>query len=123
MDESQYSARREEADLLAEIGRYLFGQDLRVRVQLPAALAARAVAGWERDDTEAPTQDEAPAERTIRHEAGALALIGLAIEERSTTSGGDDVTVELDAWQIGTALDAAEERGLLDGLTPPDRNS
>lgn len=51
----------------------------------------------------------------------ALALIGLAIEERSNRDEDDHVTVELDAWQIGMALDAAEQRGMLEGVRPPDQ--
>jgi len=121
MDESDGSARQSEAELLAQIGRCLFGQDLRVRVQLPAALAMGALAAWQRDDT-GGTEAESHAARAIRHQAGALALIGLAIEERGHIEG-DQVEVELDAWRIGSALDAADERGLLAGLEPPGRNA
>jgi hypothetical protein len=120
MDESHGSARQGEAELLAQIGRCLFGQDLKVRVQLPAALARGALAAWERDDT-GDTEAETPAALTIRHQAGALALIGLAVEQRGHTEG-DQVEVELDAWQIGSALTAADERGLLAGMEPPGRN-
>ena len=109
-----------DAELLAEIGRHLFEQDLRVAVRLPADLAARALTGWQRDDLGDLIPEESPADRAIRQDAAALALIGLAIEARSTPEDGDNVTVALDAWQIGTALDAAEQRGLLTGLRPPD---
>ncbi|MGA8246030.1 MAG: hypothetical protein WB797_03930 [Nocardioides sp.] len=119
MDES---ARRDEADLLAQIGRSLFAQDLRVRVQLPAALATGALAAWKRDDT-GDSETETETECTIRSQSGALALIGLAVDERGVPSGSDQVGVELDAWQIGSALDAADERGLLAGLESPWRDT
>lgn len=117
MDDSDRTDRQVEADLLAQVGQHLFGQDLRVRVQLPAALATRAVAAWKREDA-GDTKTESQAERTIRHQAGALALIGLAVDERGLPAEGDHVAVELDAWQVGIALDAADERGLLSGLEP-----
>lgn len=123
MDGSEESAQHGEAQLLAEIGRCLFGQNLRVTVRLPAPLAAGAVAGWERDDIDEVAGDESPAERSIRHQAGALALIGLSIKERGTSDSGDEVTVELDAWQIGTALDAADQRDMLADLGPPNRST
>jgi hypothetical protein len=94
---------------------------LRVSVRLPASLAARALAAWERDDSvNEISEDENHSERAVRHQAGNLALIGLAIENRSGASDGDQVTVELDAWQIGAALDAADEHQLLKGVTPPN---
>lgn len=122
MDESDRTDRQDEADLLAQIGRNLFGQDLRIRVQLPAALAARALAAWKRDDT-GDNETESQAARRIRHEAGALALIGLAVDERGVATECDQMAIELDAWQIGSALDAAEQRGLLAGLDPPRRDA
>lgn len=115
MSQPDRSARHDEAELLAEIGRHLFEQDLRVTVQLPADLAARARAGWQRDDAGDTDREESSAERATRNDAAALALIGLAIEDRSTPGAGESVTVALDAWQIGTALDAAERLGLLAG--------
>jgi hypothetical protein len=119
MDQDERSAQSDEAELLAEIGRHLFQQNLRVTVQLPTDLAARALAGWQRDDVNGTLRDETSVERGIRNEAGALALIGLAIEERSRETECENVTVAIDAWQIGTALDAADRRGMLAGLTPP----
>ena len=118
MDETRQQARRAEADLLAEIGRHLFGQDLRVSVRLPRSLADGASAAWSREDTD-DTGAETDFGRTIRRQAGDLALIGLAEEERGSTTADGDVAVELHAWQIGAALDAAEERGLLKDAQPP----
>ena len=51
--------------------------------------------------------------RQMRGQAGTLALIRLAVEQTSREADGD-VAVELDAWFIGGALDAADEAGLLD---------
>ncbi len=113
------SERQDEADLLAQIGRHLFGQELRIRVELPTALATGAVAAWERIDS-GDTNAETLAARTLRQEAGALALIGLAVDERGATGTVDQVEVELDAWQIGMALDAADRRGLLTEVDPLD---
>jgi hypothetical protein len=82
-------------------------------------LAARALAAWERDDPENEISgDENHNERAVRHQAGNLALIGLDIKNRSGASDGGPVTVELDAWQIGAALDAADERQLLKDVSP-----
>jgi hypothetical protein len=122
MDESDRTHQQVEANLLAQIGRHLFGQDLRVRVQLPAELATGALAAWKRGDA-SDTESETQAERTIRHRAGALALIGLAVDEHGVPAEGDQVMVELDAWQVGSALDAADEGGLLAGLETPGRDA
>jgi len=121
VDDPEYAIWRDDAELLAEIGRCLFVQDLRVSVRLPASLAARALAAWERDDPENEiSEDENHRERAVRHQAGNLALIGLDIQNRSGAFDGDHVTVELDAWQIGAALDAADERQLLKDVSPPN---
>ncbi|MGQ0844785.1 MAG: hypothetical protein ACT4QF_11680 [Sporichthyaceae bacterium] len=112
----QYAA---DDDALAGIGQALFGRRTRVTVRLPAALAARAVASWDRDDDENfSTDGETREQRTAGKGSGARALIGLAIAERGRRDG-EEVVVDLDAWEIGTALDAAEARDLLDGLRPP----
>jgi len=121
VDDPEYAIWRDDAELLAEIGRCLFVQDLKISVRLPASLAARALAAWERDDPENEISgDENPSERAVRHQAGSLALIGLDVQNRSEASDGDHVTVELDAWQIGAALDAADERQLLKDVSPPN---
>lgn len=121
--DSSYLARQLEADLLAEIGRCLHAQDLRVRVRLPAPLAAQAVAGWEREDVDELAENETTEQRALRLHAGALALIGLAVKERGTPDGYDGVIVDLDAWQIGNALDAADARGLLNPPNRPDEDT
>ncbi len=118
MDDDEQRARRNEAELLAQIGRSLFSQDLRVRVKLPADLARDASAAWAHDDF-GDTEGESESARRIRHRAGSLALIGLAVDERGVPAEGDQIEVEIDAWQIGSALDAADERGLLSDLIRP----
>ena len=123
VDESERHVREAEAEVLAQIGQYLFEQDLNITVRLPARLASSARAAWERSDTSALEETEAHEARTVRHQAGALALIGLAVQERSATGLGDQVQVALDAWQVGNALDAADQRGLLAGLRPADRDT
>lgn len=81
-----------------------------MKVRLPGKLADAALRAWHRTDEGDTSHDESPSERLVRHQAGALALIGLAIEERGQRLDGD-VVVTLDAWQIGDALNAADDRG------------
>jgi hypothetical protein len=116
-----YTRWQADGEILAEIGRCLFTQDLRVKVRLPAALAAKALATWQRDESETPQlAGETHDQRTARHRAGMLGLIGLSIESESSVSDGD-VVLDLDAWFIGSALEAADESGRLEGLLPPRR--
>lgn len=97
--------------VLAEIGREIHRQATAAQVCIPRKLADDAVAAWERDETE-DIPHETPAERQVRQRAGALALVGLAIQERGRIDG-DVVLVEVDSWQIGDALNAADDLGLL----------
>jgi len=71
------------------------------------ALADAAVAAWQRDDEE-ELDPEPNEQRVLRHRAGALALIGLAVEERGRADGGE-VVVDFSPDVIGIALDAADE--------------
>jgi len=99
---------REEARVLGEIGALLARTDLpRVTVRLPAVLARAAVAAWQRDDEGEP-DPESYEQRVVRHRAGALALIGLAVEERGRTEG-DQVVVDLSPDLIGNAVHAADD--------------
>ena len=100
-----------DALILARIGAHLFPQPTRMTVHLPQELAEAAVCAWRRDEIDHGTV-ESPPLRQMRGQAGTLALIGLAIEQTSRDADGD-VAVELDAWFIGSALDAADEAGLL----------
>lgn len=102
------NARVTEAATLAEVGAVLRAAALPpVEVRLPADLARRAVSAWERDDTMPLVDPEPLADRRTRHLAGALALIGLAVQEHGTADG-DDVVVELPVELAGVAMDAAD---------------
>lgn len=105
---------RADESVLAAIGREFHRQATAVEVSIPKALADLAVASWERDETETTegVLAEAPQERQARHRSGALALIGLTIIERGRVDG-DVVVVEVNSWQIGDALDAADDLGAL----------
>lgn len=103
---------RSDETVLAAIGRELSRQVTVVKVRISQRLAEQAVAAWERDETE-DIPDETLAERQLRHRSGALALIGLAIQERGRVDG-DSVSVEVHSWQIGDALNAADDSGLLE---------
>lgn len=124
MEEDNDTTWGKDAEVLADIGRHLFGQRTRVEVRLPRALAEQALAAWQRDSDDSDDSDErSPRSETaqqhsVRSKAGTLALIGLSIENESTTIG-DEVTLELDAWHIGDAFNAADEAGLLAGAKPP----
>jgi hypothetical protein len=104
---------RDEALALAEIGAMWSRIDLpRIEVRLPRDLADRAVTAWERDDNEGPVEPETHEQRTLRHRAGSLGLIGLAIQERGRWEDGR-VVVELNPSEIGVAIDASDD-------LPPD---
>jgi Domain of unknown function (DUF4279) len=108
----QYMRYEDEAATLAAVGAALFPQPTSLTMRLPRELADRAVTAWHRDDDSGPAKHETPRERTARHRAGTLALIGLAIEQTGKSDGGD-VICELDAWHIGDALGAADDSELL----------
>ena len=101
-----------DSDVLARIGSSLDEKDPSLTVLIPTHLADAAVQAWERDDIDEQPLSRSPNEERERHDAAALALIGLAITERGTPNVGG-VSVEVSAWQIGTALDAADRRNLL----------
>jgi hypothetical protein len=56
---------------------------------------------------------ESAEQRSIRKDAGTLALIGQSIEETGIEDG-DDVLFRLDAWILGVALEAADKAGRLE---------
>lgn len=98
--------------VLAEVGQPIFGQKTLVTVRLPGALAGKALAAWRRDDgSQTHGNETTTTEVRARTRAGTLALGGLSIDQ-SGRPDGDEVLVDLDAWYIGTAYDAAEEAGL-----------
>jgi hypothetical protein len=82
-------------------------------------LAKEALDKWERDTSGgALSSPESPEQWPIRDRAATLSLIGLSIQEDGVEDG-EDVVVDLDAWFIGHALDAAEEDDLLSDVRPP----
>lgn len=105
---------RKDERVLADIGAVLFDQETAVEVRLPRELADTAVEAWKRDDEDENLElsDESCEDYIVRHRAGALGLIGAAVEDRGHAEG-DDIVVELDAWFIGDALNAADDRGLI----------
>ena len=121
-DDRQKTIWKGDAETLAKIGQSLQGQLLKLQVRLPATLAAEAVAAWERDDLGVPS-DETPDERLVRGRAAALALIGLAVQVCGRSAADEVVQVELDAWFIGNALDAADDLGLLNEPPGPPTSS
>ncbi|MFD7153600.1 hypothetical protein ACFV9C_03325 [Kribbella sp. NPDC059898] len=80
-----------------------------IRVTVPAALAERAVAAWEHDDTTAADPAEEPYARLQRHRAGALALIGLSITESGKLDADGNTVVDLSPELVGVAMDAADD--------------
>ena len=104
----RYEVWRKDADTLEDVGRALVGEARRVRVRLPRALAVAAVASWEREDPNGELPAETPEQWTVRDRAATLSLIGLSIADSGVWEG-DGVVVDLDAWFIGNALQAAEE--------------
>jgi hypothetical protein len=99
---------QEDARVLGEIGAVLAHAELpKSRVRLPSALAAAAVAAWHRED-EGELHPESYEQRVLRHRAGILALIGLAVEQEGRSEGGE-VVVDLGPDLIGMALHAADD--------------
>lgn len=112
-DEELRSAWLRDESTLAAIGAALAAQPTEVEIRLPRPLADAAVQAWQReDDGDARLDDESCEQRVVRHRAGSLALIGAAIDDRGRADG-DDVVVRLDAWFVGDALNAADDRGLI----------
>ena len=100
--------RQIEAQTLVELGAVFRRADLPgIEVRVPGPLADAAVRAWERDDVD-PVDGETAAERTTRHRAGTLALIGLCISEAGQSEGGD-IVVTLPVEFIGAALAADPE--------------
>ena len=104
-----------DAGALAQIGAALFPQPTRVVVRVPAELAEAAVSAWNREDIDDdPEREETANETTARTRAGSFALIGAALEQRGEPTDDGHVSVDLDAWFIGHALDAADDAGLVE---------
>lgn len=100
---------RSEARMLGELGSILASASLpQVEVRLPRELAEQAIAAWEREHNEDSLDPETYEQRTQRHRAATLSLIGLTITERGRWVG-DEGIVELDPTFIGLAVDAADD--------------
>lgn len=104
----RYEVWGKDADTLEEIGRELLGQVTRVSVRLPRVLAEAAVASWDREDGDEELPAETSEQWATRDRAATLSLIGLSIADRGVWEGGE-VVVDLDAWFIGNALQAADD--------------
>jgi hypothetical protein len=109
MTDSERQARyRVDARTLAAIGDHLANAQIApVEVRFPRDLADAAVSAWEWDDEGEPDTEDLD-QRTQRHHAGALALIGLSITERGRFEG-DEVVVDLSPDLIGEAFIAWDE--------------
>jgi hypothetical protein len=113
-DERLRSIWLSDESTLAEIGAALTKQPTKIEVHLPRSLASAAVEAWRRDDDDdLGLEGESCEQRVVRHRAGALALIGAAVEDRGREDG-ETVVVKLDAWFIGDALNAADDAGLIE---------
>ncbi len=99
---------RDDAEVLAGIGRALSRQHTRVTVQIPQPLADLAAAAWDREEYEDAPSSETPEQRWYRDRAAELALIGLAIRDRGSSSE-HGVVVDIDAVELAGALEASEQ--------------
>ncbi len=108
----------QDEEVLGDLGAALSLQLTRVEVRIPRPLADAAVHAWQRDDDgDLDLDGETCEQRVVRHRAGALALIGAAVEDRGRLDGAD-VVVQLDAWLVGDAMHAADDRDL---IQPPQK--
>jgi hypothetical protein len=107
--EKNYEDWEADARALYELAQQLLPQSPKVQVRLRRDLADRAVAAWQRDEVPGTLPRETPEQRSIRGDAGTLALIGQSIEDTGIEDG-DDVTFGLDAWILGVALEAGPGR-------------
>lgn len=108
--ENNYEEWAADAGVLHELAQQLPPQSPKVQVRLTRELADRAVAAWERDEDTAISLRETAEQRSIRDDAGTLALIGQSIEETGIEDG-DHVLFTLDAWILGVALEATDRAG------------
>lgn len=114
MDDSPLRARwLQDEGVLGQLGAALAEQPTVVEVRIPRLLADAAVQAWQRsDDDDFDLNGETCEQRVVRHRAGALALIGAAIEDRGRVDS-TDIVVLLDSWFVGDALNAADDRNLV----------
>ena len=108
VDTEAQAQYRRDASVLAVLGSRFAAMKLPdVEVRMPRALADTAVAAWERDDEGAPDPEDLE-QRTQRHRAASLALIGLSIVNGGR-SEDDEIIVGLHPGLIGDALTVADD--------------
>ena len=108
VDTETQAQYRRDASVLAALGSQFLRMKLpNVEVQVPRALADKAVAAWERDE-EGSLDPEDLAQRIARHRAASLALIGLSIVNGGLLDS-DEIVVGLQPGLIGDALNAADD--------------
>jgi hypothetical protein len=69
MDRDIYEVWTGDAEVLAEIGRYLLDHSTKVTVRLPKPLAQQALERWQREDGGQPPASETPEQRATRYKA------------------------------------------------------
>lgn len=116
--EDDYAQWAVDGEVLAQVGRSLFTQRRKVSVRIPKHLAREAVKSWERDDSGNLPSPESAEQAAIRDRAATLGLIGLSVQQDGVEDG-DELVVELDAWFVGNALNAADQDNLLRDVLPP----
>jgi len=89
--ERNYEDWAADAGTLHELAQELLPQSPKVQVRLPRVFADRAVAAWQRDEDLGDLSRETDRQRSIRDDAGTLALIGQSIEETGIEDGDDVV--------------------------------
>lgn len=102
---------RKDSQVFAALGAELSTSSRPVRVRVPRALAESAVDASRRGERDNQVSDETSGQRAERHNASTLASIGVAIAEEGRWTE-EHVEVELDAWHVGLALEAADKAGL-----------
>jgi hypothetical protein len=109
----------EDEKVLAEIGNHLQFVNRDIEVHIPITLAKSAISAWNRNDTggSESIDNETCKQRTIRHRAGSLALIGLALSLRGCNRNAG-TSILLDSWLIAHALDAADDHNLISPTNP-----
>jgi hypothetical protein len=117
--DDEYDQWAHDGHVLAQIGSALYRQRTVVQVRIPRQLAESALVSWERQlSGEGLHSPEDPGPRAIIKSAATLAFIGRSMQ-RGGVQDNDDVLLDLDAWDIGHALNAAEMNGLLEDLGGP----
>ena len=107
----EYAQWREDEGALARVGAQLFEQELRLTVRLPRILAEKAVAslGARRQRLSWARKYRSCTFSPTRRDAGAYR----SVYRRDRPLGGQRGSRRLDAWFIGSALDAADDAGLI----------